>query len=148
MFASRVTKDVQVEDAVVTIQKLSGRSLDRAKDARSAAQLGSLRAASRDLLQVMKSDQVEAAAEKLAAQRAKEQADPKAKAQARFEAYDREHVLLAGIVRWSCEAAVHLSPESIGDLDEQAAQQLHEEILTLSLPPVDPVEAEALGKDA
>jgi hypothetical protein len=148
MFASRVTKDVQVESVVVTIQKLSGRSLDKAKDARSAAQLGSLRAASKDLLQVMKSDQVEAAAEKLAAQRAKEVTDLKAKARARFDAYDREHVLVAGIVRWSCEAETRLSPEAVGDLDEETAQLLHEEILTLSLPPVDPVEAAALGKDA
>jgi hypothetical protein len=148
MFASRVTKDVQVEDVVVTIQKLSGRSLDKAKDARSAAQLGSLRAASKDLLQVMKSDQVEAAAEKLAAQRAKEATDLKAKARARFDAYDREHVLLAGIVRWSCEATVRFCPDAVADLDEESAQLLHEEILTLSLPPVDPVEAAALGKDA
>lgn len=146
MFASRITKDVQCDDGdtavIVTIQKLSGRSLEKARDARSAAQIASLRTASKDLLQVMRSDQLEVAAEQLAARRAKEAADPKAKAKARYEAYDREHVLNAGIVRWSCELRKKLSPEAIGDLDEESAQKLHEAILDLSLPPLDPVVAE------
>jgi hypothetical protein len=147
MFASRITKDVQCDDGdnavIVTIQKLSGRSLEKARDARSAAQIASLRTASKDLLQVMRSDQLEVAAEQLAARRAKEMTDAKAKAKARYDSFDREHVLNAGVVRWSCESIKKLSPESIGDLDEESAQKLHEAILDLSLPPLDPVLAEA-----
>ncbi len=148
MFASRITQNVQCDDGehvvTVTVQKLSGRSLEKARDARSAAQIASLRSASKDLLQVMRSDQIEAAAQQLAEKRKKEAADPKLRAKARYDAHDREHVLNAGIVRWSCEADKPLSSETIADLDEESAQKLHEAILDLSLPPLDPVDAEAI----
>ena len=149
MFASRITKDVDIQDGaaivVVTVQKLSGRSLQAARDARSQAQLGSLRGASREMLEMIRSPQLDAAAEKLAAQRKSEATDPDAQRKARYNDYDREHVLLAGIVRWS--AKPDKSPEAIADLDEDVSQKLHEAILDLSLPSLDPAKVEAeVGK--
>jgi len=150
MFASRVTRDVEVQDAdgvvIVTVRKLSARSLEKAREVRSAQQLGSLKNASKELLLVMRSGEVEAAAAQLAARREAEAKDLKVRARSRYDAHDRESVLNAGIVRWSCQEPV--SPDNISDLDEGAAQQLHEAILDLSLPPLDPAEAEAAeGKD-
>lgn len=144
MFASRITKDVEAHDGdtlvTVTIQKLSGRSLRKAQEAAQAAALLSMRAASKDMLQVWNSKEVEAAADKLAEQRKREAADPKARAKARYAAYDRDAILLAGIVRWTANKPV---AEGLEDLDEETSQKLHEAILDLSLPPLDPVEAEA-----
>jgi hypothetical protein len=153
MFASRVTRDVEVEGeggaaVFVTVQKLSARSLEKAREAKSAAQLASLRAASKDMLQVWRSAEVEEAAKRLAEKRAQEVADPKARAKARYDAHDREHVLLAGVVRWTAKAPngepIPVAPEHLLDLDEATAQTLHEAILDLSLPPLDPADAEAV----
>ena len=148
MFASRVTKDVEVKDGaavtLVTIRKLSGRSLEKAREAKAAAQLASLRNASKDLLQAMRSSELDAAAAQLAAKREAESKDPKAQAKARYDAHDRETVLNAGIWRWSCPEPVN--PDNIADLDEAIAQQLHEAILDLSLPGLDVAEiAEGKG---
>lgn len=152
MFASRITKNVEIQDGddvvIVTVQKLSGRSLQKAKEAKSAAQLSALRGASKEMLAMFRSPELEAAAAQIAAKRGAEASDSKAREQARYDQFDRECVLNAGIVRWSCEDKIKLSPEAIGDLDEDAAQRLHAEILTLSLPPLDPSAIEAeLGKD-
>ena len=151
MFASRITKDVDIQDGdsvvVVTIQKLSGRSLQKAREARSAAQLSALRGASKDMLQVFRSSELDQAAEQLAAKRAREANDPEVRRLARYNDFDRECILNAGLVRWSCQDKVALSSESIADLDEDTAQRLHTAILDLSLLPLDPAMAEAeLGK--
>lgn len=143
MFASRITRDVEVGDgAVVTIRKLSGRSLEKAREAKSAQQLGSLRNASKELLQAMRSSEIDAAAAQLAARREAEAGDAKLRAKARYDAHDREAVLNAGIVRWSAQEPVN--PDNIMDLEEGIAQRLHEAILDLSLPPLEPSVAEAL----
>ena len=151
MFASRITKNVDIQDGdvvvVVTVQKLSARSLQKAREARSAAQLYSLRGASKDMLQMFRSPELDAAAEKIASRRAAEANDPEARARARYEQFDREAVLNAGIVRWSCEDRIRLSPEAVSDLDEDSSEKLCREILDLSLPPLDPAVTEAeLGK--
>lgn len=144
MFASRITRDVDVQDGesvvVVTVQKLSGNALQDAREARGAAQLASLRGASKELLQVFRSSDLDAAAEKLAAQRRAEAADIVVRARARYAEYDRGTVLKAGIVRWSVGEVTH---ERVADLDEEASQKLHEAILDLSLPSLDPAVGEA-----
>jgi len=147
MFASRITKNVDVQDGdgvvIVTVQKLSGRSLQKAREQRSAAQLASLRGASKDMLAMFRSPELDV----LAAQVKRQTEDAQARAQARYNEFDREAVLNAGIVRWSCEDRIKLSPEAVADLDEDTAQKLHAEILDLSLPPLDPAVLEAeLGK--
>jgi len=155
MFASRVTKEVEVEDdgkpVVVTIQKLSARSLEKAREAKSAAQLAAMRAGGKEMWSGLRSAEVDAVAEKIAEKRAKQATDLKAQRQARYDAHDRDHILRAGIVRWTAERRLKDpddEQDAIGDLDEQTAQKLHEAILDLSLPPLDPVEAEAtLAKD-
>jgi xanthine dehydrogenase iron-sulfur cluster and FAD-binding subunit A len=143
MFASRIQDNVEVKGGtIVTVRKLSGRSLEKAREAKSSSQLASLSNASGELIRAMRSDAIERAAAQLAAKREAEANDPKARAKARYDAHDREVVLNAGIVRWSCEEKVN--PDNIADLDEDVAQQLHEAILDLSLPSLDPVEAEAV----
>jgi len=146
MFASRVTKEVEVDDGEslvkVTIQKLSARALDKAREAKSIAQLTAMRPASKDMWQGMRSAEMDRLADELKEKRANEAADPKARARARYDLHDREHVLQAGIVRWT--SVTLLSEKALDDLDEATAQKLHEAILDLSLPPLDPVEAEAV----
>lgn len=148
MFASRITKDIDIQDGdsvvVVHVQKLSGRALQNARDARSTAQLAALRGASKDMLAMIRSPELDAAAEAVAAKRKAEAADPKLRTKARYGEYDRWTVLTAGIVRWSADVPL---PAGVDDLDEPAAQTLHEAILDLSLPPLDPAVIEAeLGK--
>jgi hypothetical protein len=139
MFASRITQDVEVSDGqsavVVTIRKLSGNSLGKAKDARTADKLSSIRTASKDLLAFWKDASVEAVAEKLA-ERQKAEQDATSKAEARYAEYDRLTVLQAGIVRWSSD--VKVTPDTVADLDEETADKLHRAILDLSLPALDP----------
>ena len=145
MFASRVTKDVDVEDGEsvtkVTIQKLSARSLEKAREVKSAAQLTAMRPASKDMWEGLRSAEVEKLAGELAEKRSKEAADPKARAKVRYDAHDQAHILRAGIVRWT--STVPLDEKALEDLDEATAEKLHEAILDLSLPALDPVEAEA-----
>jgi hypothetical protein len=150
MFAKRITKDVEVNEGdkvvSVTIQKLSGRALRHAQEQQTISELTSMRAASRDMWAGLRSAEAEELAQRVADKKKKETADPKARAKARYAAHDRTHVLNAGIVRWN--ASVPLTPESIDELDEETCEKLHEAILDLSLPPLDPVEAEAvIAKD-
>lgn len=145
MFASRTTKTIEVQDddgrpIQVTLQKLSARSLEKAREAKSIAQLTAMRPASKDMWAGIREG--EAQLEDLKKEiREKKTDDPKARAKARYDSYDREHVIRAGVVRWT--AARTFDDGAIGDLDEDTADKLHAAILDLSLPPLDPVEAEA-----
>ena len=58
---------------------------------------------------------------------------------ARYNSYDRESALIAGIVSWTSEVTLE---DGIPDLDEKTGKLLFEAILDLSLPPVDPKEVE------
>lgn len=155
MFASRVQRDITVkvgdpEDAAylgadeiaVTIRKLSGASLDKARIQAAITQAAPLRALGADLLKGIQSSAVDEAAKALAAKKS----TLEGRKTARYAAYDRETVLVQGVVRWSCEDKAKLNPQNLADLDEDAAQKIHEAVLDLSLPPLDPAEAEAEGK--
>src|SRR3990167_5274780 len=82
MFASRKTDDVTVQDesgeVVVTVQKLSGRSLEKAREAKQIAQAPPIRAYGGDIMRALRSDALEEAAASLAAKRA----DPEARKRA------------------------------------------------------------------
>jgi len=135
MFASQVTKAVQVGDVEVVIRKLSGRSLDKARDAKQIASATQIRAFGGDVLKALRDDTVTLAVESL---RSKAE-DAEAKRKAIYASVDRDTVLTQGIVSWN--ASRKLTPEAIADLDEDSANALHEAIMDLSLPPKDVVEA-------
>lgn len=136
MFASECRKDVEVGDERVAIRKLSARTLEKARQNRAAVQVKALRDMGGDVVKAMKSDSVEAIAQQLDALKK----DPDAVRRQRYDAYDQETVLTAGVVSWTHSKA--LSPDSLADLDEETAALLHEAILDLSLPPLDPAEKE------
>jgi len=136
MFASRTKKTIEIEDIVVVVRKLSANSLRKASEARQGVVTSRIRGMGAEVLKMFR----EMPASELAQARVIQD-----NRQARFSTYDRDSILLSGIDSWSAEEK--LGPESIADLDEAAAQLLYEAILDLSLPPLDPVEGVAKGKD-
>jgi DNA replication initiation complex subunit (GINS family) len=126
IFASRTrrTLDVPFDDGqTVTIQKLSGRQLERARQEQQFASLEFVKriggASFQRELQAARKDAPDADQV--------ERVDP-------YRRYDRATVLQKGIVDWSYGA---ITPEAIDDLSEQAADWLAHEILTLTLPDLD-----------
>lgn len=169
LFASRVQKDVKVELGpeeyeIVTIRKLSGRSLEKAAEARRMEVINTVkvygiemmklaRAEAADRLAEMKGEKpieapkpvevpkpVEPEPELTPEQKA---AKLKAMQEARYSDYDRQLVLQAGIVRWTAKerdgSDTPVTPDNIADMDEQASVKLFREILDLSLPPLEDV---------
>jgi len=136
MFASRTKKTIEIEDIVVVVRKLSANSLRKASEARQGVVTSRIRGMGAEVLKMFR----EMPASELAQARVIQD-----NRQARFSTYDRDSILLSGIDSWSAEEK--LGPESIADLDEAAAQLLYEAILDLSLPPLDPAEGVAKGKD-
>lgn len=154
MFASRVTKNVTIERpegaVVVTIRKLSGKSLTLAGQQQGIAKARAAGAIGGDALTAFM--QMESLKEAAAAGKPAPDADPELRARARYAEYDREAVLQAGIVSWTpadptAPELPTVNPDAIADLDEDVAALLHREVLDLSLPPIDKAEREAAGKD-
>jgi hypothetical protein len=139
MFASREERTVQVKDGDdtvdVTIRKLSGRNLERARQASTIEQGPAIKSMGGEVIKALQSDALNELAKEL-----KKDADPKA----RYKKYDRQTTLELAIKRWSCEKKMPLSPTSIEDLEEAVAQQVFEAVIDLSDPP--PAVAEAQGK--
>lgn len=143
MFASRVQKTIEVEGEPVLIQKLSAKSLDKAARAAQMQSLADVREAGAEVLRAFRDSDAVDRARKAMEER---KLDPEAQRKARYGAYDRELVLLAGVV--SLPGAEKVTREVLDDLDIEAAQQIHEAILDLSLPPLTEAEATAEeGKD-
>ena len=117
VFASETQAEVAVEDVQVTIRKLSGRSLEKAAEARQIALGSTVRSFGPDLIETFR--------------KTKRDETPEAQAQARYSGYDRHTVLTAGVVRWTADKGLR---EGIEDLDEAAAEKLFRAILELSLP--------------
>jgi len=134
MFASEVRRSVEVSGHTIVIRKLSARSLDKARQARSAVAAKGLREMGGEIFRALRSENVDG----LVAELEERRRDPETVKSQRYAAYDRDTVLQAGLVSWSHSR--DLTPESIGDLDEETAESLHEAILDLSLPPLDPAE--------
>jgi hypothetical protein len=134
MFASQTKSTVAIGDVVVTIRKLSARSLDKASEARQATAAAVARGFGADMIQALKVTEpaplapvVLTLAEQI---------------KARYTSYDRASTLRAGIASWTAPQPLE---EGIADLDEESAQKLHEAILDLSLPALDPKVAEGKG---
>jgi len=130
IFASYVTRTVPLpfdEPHTVTIQKLSGRDVARAKDkAREVRSVSSLQ-----LVQAMGGAAVVAdvagldQSSAVAAELERRRADP-------AQVYDRPTVLEKGVTAWTYTEP--LTPDRLADLDEQAADFLFHAILDLTLP--------------
>ena len=136
MFASDIRSTIQVGNVEVVVKKLSKRSLDKAREAKSIATALQLKAFGGDLLKALREDTVAEAVESLRAK----QNGPEARKAAFLATFDFEHVLNAGIVSWN--AARKLDPAAIADLDEDSASTIFHAILDLSIPPSEAVEAD------
>lgn len=136
MFAASVKSTVAIGEVSVTIRKLSAKSLDKAAEATQAAAAATARAFGADMVRAVQDatrDIAPAAPVVLTVEQQKK---------ARYGAYDRGSVIRAGVVEWTAPEKL---PEALEDLDEEATQQLHEAIIDLSLPPIDPKVAEGKG---
>jgi hypothetical protein len=128
MFASNVKGSIELEDGdskvTVTIKKLSARALDQAREARITQATRRAREVGADLIASMRSAQTPPVTTPTAEQLR----------EARYDLYDRDVVLRAGVVAWT-----HATPLAVGleDLDEPSAVKLSQAILDLSLPPLD-----------
>lgn len=135
MFASRVKKTVTITDGDetvdVVIRKLSARSLDAAEEAAQARAIKKSRDAGGELVKAFR----ETATVR--------PADAAARTLSRYRAYDPDTIVRAGVESWTSKVPVETG---VQDLDEEAREKLHREILDISLPPLDPAEAEAAGK--
>jgi hypothetical protein len=125
-FASLTTTTLEVPfdpPHTVTIRRLSGRHLAKAREASQTASIENLKrlggAAFQRELSALGSD------EDRARQLADFAADP-------LNAYDRYELMKRGIVAWSYEQPV--SDEAIEDLSEEAVEYFAREILRLSKP--------------
>lgn len=126
IFASRTQRTIAIpfdEPHTVTIQKLSGRQLEKAKEASQSAAVESLKrmggaAFQRELAEL---GDAKATAERVAAA----QADP-------LTSYDRLILLQRGIVAWTYPETI--TPEAVEDLSEEAADFLARAIVDLTLP--------------
>lgn len=141
MFASQVKKTIEFEDGSVIIRKLSWRTLERARQARSGEMAAAARSYGGDVIKALRSETLDELAKKVAEKRA----DPEERRKARYAEYDRGTLLVAGIESWPYG---ELNPERIDLLDEEQAERLHQELVDLSLGPLEVAEAEALGKGA
>ena len=128
IFASRTQQTIALpfdEGQSVTIQKLSGRQLGKAREANQVAAVESLQrlggATFQRELAASGGGDPAVVAELLAKQRA----DP-------LNGYDRYVVLQKGIIAWTYEEKV--TPETVDDLSEEAADFLARAILELTLP--------------
>lgn len=136
MFASHEKRVVPIGDYSVTIQKLSGRNLARAIEARQIS-VGKTTSA--------------LGAEMIKAFRETALADPTPKAsktkeelrEERYTSYDRDTVLALGIYSWQGPDSKLTCPvpkEQIEDLDEPASATLFRAIVDLSDPAPDEIE--------
>jgi hypothetical protein len=138
MFASRVTKVVKFGDADVVIRKISAKSLSKAARAHQTESLNAAREAGSDIIRMIRSESL---SDDVRAQIEARKRDPELQRQARYESFDRDLVLLAGVQSITGIDTVNLAV--LEDLDLETSQKLHEEILDLSLPPLTLEEAQA-----
>jgi len=127
MFASRITGTVQVGDVVVTIAKLSWKKLREASEANTENQLATARAVGPEMMRAFRE----------MGETAKDEA---AKPGDRYKGYDREKVLLAGIRSWTAPEKV--TPDTVGDLETAAADEIFRAIIDLSVPEKEVAEAQ------
>lgn len=143
MYASQVKKQVRVGEHTFDVRKLSWKSLKKARDARSIDQAAHLRALGGEIMRALHNPTVNSDLAKAEANVAAQRADPKAREKARYDSYDRETVLVAGVERIDGEPVVL---ERLNDIDEDVSEQVFYAIVDLSDPPAEVTEA--AGKDS
>ena len=130
MFASKISQTLSIpvegaEPVSVTIQKLSRRSLDAARLAKQRQIASVAKDMGAEMVQAYEARNAKDAANKIL--------DP---AEARFNGYDVETVLVNGIREWTADVSV---AAGVPDLDEDSSEILFRAIIVLSVP----TEAEA-----
>lgn len=134
------------DEITVTCRMLSGRSLEKVRQQATIESAASLRALGADLLKGLR--EVEAVPEnaaQIAEADAKRKTDPEAQRKARYGSFDRTSTLVAGIVRWSCQDKVPLTPDAICEMDDADAKTIFESIVDRSAPAADAQVAEGKG---
>lgn len=140
MFASGVTRNISIGEETVVIQKMSGFQLEKASQIQTQKAVDQSKQLGGELLAAIRDPD--------AATRLQEQRDKmtqKQKRQARYDTYDRKHILKKGIRGWSCkkeDGSALPTTEGIEDLDQPTADMLFHEIVDLSCGPVDADEVE------
>ena len=137
MFASKTVAQVVFPDGAVNIRKLSALSLEKASAARQISVSQLSRSMGPELMKAF------AGGDDDEKKSSKPKVEPTMDEQrkARYTTYDRQLVIQAGVVSWTYPERLS---DGLEDLDEETAQKLHEAILDLSLPPIDPVERDAV----
>lgn len=133
MFATGITGTVEIveggETYHINIRALSGRSLQKAADAKQGALAATARAYGGDVVAAVNT----AAADLREKRKQAAEADPKAKRQALYDSYDRDSILQSGVTGWDHEKK--FSTDAVADFTEPTAQKCHEAIIDLSIPP-------------
>jgi hypothetical protein len=132
VFASRVTETVPVGEHTVTIRKLNPKQLSAAAQAQQLRSIESLKAfggpAFMKELQGLTSDEK---AKEQAAEAERRKGNPLA-------SFDRDTLLLKGIVGWSFTeedgTAATIDAAHVEDLDDDVSEQLADAILKLAKP--------------
>lgn len=121
IFASRTTKLIEMKDGgTVTVRKLAGRHIERARQEHSMAMMDSVKrmgvAFQRELAATIdtKDDEIKAV-----------QSDP-------MNGFDLTTVLERGILAWSY--AEKVTPELIDDMEDEARTEIATAIMKLTLP--------------
>jgi hypothetical protein len=118
MLASKIAKRVEIPHEPgewMQFRALGGKKLGEARQARSLAQIATLRAMGSDVLSAIKGATVEDADEK-------PNASP-------LDEFDVDTLLRSGITAWSYDAKVN--PANIDELDEKTRQWAAREIVAL-----------------
>jgi hypothetical protein len=153
MFAKQIQKEVTVGEEIVKIRKLSGKSLQKAREAQRSSQVQNVREIGPEMIKAFRAEKAEAEAKaaepvvETITEPTKEELAAARKAS--FAEFDRETVLVGGIVSWTAKdeknKAIPVNADNIGELDEETSELLHNEILDLSLPPVNAEELTGKG---
>jgi hypothetical protein len=154
MFARETLKDVEVKGSdenspeIVTVRKLSGKTLQKARDAKRGEQVSNMREMGAEMIRAFREEREKAAVstkqDALPIPVKEPTLDELQKARkASFSEYDRDQVLVAGIAKWT--PTIPVNPENIAELDEETANLLHEEILDLSVAPANLAEVSGKG---
>jgi hypothetical protein len=138
MFASKTVAQVVFPDGAVNIRKLSALSLEKASAARQISVSQLSRSMGPELMKAFAGGGDD---DEKKSSKPKVEPTMDEQRKARYTTYDRQLVIQAGVVSWTYPERLS---DGLEDLDEETAQKLHEAILDLSLPPIDPVERDAV----
>ncbi len=141
MYASKVIREIEVKSGdttlAATIRKLSWKKLDKAQTIERSGAIATARETGAELVKAFRElNKAEAAGE----------ITPEVKRKARYGQYDKATVLESGLTKLDGADTSDAIAARIEELDMAEAQQIHEAILDLSLPPIDADEAAAVPK--